>query len=103
MCVHLCGDLHVYVSVYVCMCVECTYVFVYMCVHACVFGHMQCCQVYGYIRILRIFKAFLDYGGISPCAAVSTDFSSHARDLLIKIEPGRAVWAEIAVYFGTLN
>ena len=39
----------------------------------------QCCQVYGYIRILRIFKAFLDYGGISPCAAVSTDFSSHAR------------------------
>ena len=44
--------------------------------------HIQCCQVYGYIRILRIFKAFLDYGGISPCAAVSTDFSSHARALL---------------------
>ena len=44
--------------------------------------YIQCCQVYGYIRILRIFKAFLDYGGISLCAAVSTDFSSHARDLL---------------------
>ena len=42
----------------------------------------QCCQVYGYIRILRIFKAFLDYGGISPCAVVSTDFSSHACALL---------------------
>ena len=32
--------------------------------------------------IYRIFKAFLDYGGISPCAAVSIDFSSHTCDLL---------------------